>query len=1186
MKAPLSLCMVLVSAWALSACGRSELVGPDPDAAVVGDVPLDQPDTPDVPPDRSCQSNAECNDGRFCNGVERCEGGLCRPGLAVNCDDGVSCTVDRCDDASGRCTSLPNDGLCMSGRCDPVRDCTAIQCTNDRGCDNGNLCDGAERCVAGLCTRGEPLACDDGVACTVDRCVPNAGCVREPNDALCNDGSFCNGRETCSPMGCMPGRPVLCGGSQCAPGRCDEAAQGCVMSPPDADGDGFIARACGGDDCDDANARVNPRTPEVCGNGLDDNCDGRADCADSACAANPTCGPCVPTGAETNAMACLDGLDNDCDRLVDCGDPDCRTTPACAMCVATGPELMGCNDGRDNDCNGLTDCRDPQCLRSPLCLMCVPTGPEAAACNDGRDNDCNGSVDCADPACAGASNCRPANDTCESPARMTLPGVVSGTTLGARDDFSPTCAQGGAPDLVYVINNPQRQTLSIDTEGSSFDTVLTVHRGVCQSPAIACNDDSVFGLQSQLTLTDAEPGLYFIVVDGFSANSAGPFRLRVSVGLRELCNNGRDDDGDALVDCRDPDCGADPVCAMCMAEGPEQGPRCSDGRDNDCDNRVDCDDPECSASPLCCQPTGPEVGAMACADGLDNDCNGRRDCDESACASAPVCCRPTGSEADPMSCADGRDNNCNGLVDCAEASCQALPTCCRPSGAENTDAACRNGRDEDCDGLVDCADPECNGRAGCACVPQPEQCFDGADNDCDGLVDCRDTACATEPRCVACMNPSPETNATACADGRDNDCDGQTDCADANCAGTAPCAMRPPNDTCANPVALSLPATVNGTTLGAANDTQPVVMGFPGCAGGSGADVVYIFRVTRPTRLVAEVLAASFDTVLYVRREACEMGAQAACNDDFQSTRSRLSFDATPGVYYLFVDGFSANSASTFTLRVAEEATAEICNNNLDDDGDGLTDCRDTECTNNPLCRCVPSGAENNVTACIDGRDNDCDGQTDCNDVGCMGLAQCCRPTGSEADPMSCADGRDNDCDGQIDCNDLQCQTSPACCRPTGVEADPMSCADGRDNDCDGQIDCNDSACRTQPVCCRPTAAREYGVAACTDGVDNDCDGVADCADSDCRLIQGPEGECCNGRDDNSNGVIDEFACACERPAQCQTVGQGGPFPSNTCWSTTFRVCAPRCDLLGGNRFCSENFGPNARCNLATGECQ
>ena len=45
-----------------------------------------------------CSSDADCDDGLFCNGAETCDTGTgeCLPGTPVDCDDGVGCTVDAC----------------------------------------------------------------------------------------------------------------------------------------------------------------------------------------------------------------------------------------------------------------------------------------------------------------------------------------------------------------------------------------------------------------------------------------------------------------------------------------------------------------------------------------------------------------------------------------------------------------------------------------------------------------------------------------------------------------------------------------------------------------------------------------------------------------------------------------------------------------------------------------------------------------------------------------------------------------------------------------------------------------------------------------------------------------------------------------------------------------------------------
>src|SRR5207302_527971 len=92
-----------------------------------------------------------------------------------------------------------------SGLCDPRRGgCVTVECRTNADCDNGNLCDGTERCETDHCVAGTRISCDDSFSCTVDMCVPATGmCVHTPSDAMCDDHMYCNGVEFCDPMrGC------------------------------------------------------------------------------------------------------------------------------------------------------------------------------------------------------------------------------------------------------------------------------------------------------------------------------------------------------------------------------------------------------------------------------------------------------------------------------------------------------------------------------------------------------------------------------------------------------------------------------------------------------------------------------------------------------------------------------------------------------------------------------------------------------------------------------------------------------------------------------------------------------------------------------------------------------------------------------------------------------------------------
>ncbi len=75
--------------------------------------------------------------------------------------------------------------------------------------------------------------CDDRVACTLDTCTP-MGCTHRTDDARCDDGLFCNGQETCSLSGCVDGTVPCNDGVACTDDRCREPSDSCAHDPNDA----------------------------------------------------------------------------------------------------------------------------------------------------------------------------------------------------------------------------------------------------------------------------------------------------------------------------------------------------------------------------------------------------------------------------------------------------------------------------------------------------------------------------------------------------------------------------------------------------------------------------------------------------------------------------------------------------------------------------------------------------------------------------------------------------------------------------------------------------------------------------------------------------------------------------------------------------------------------------------------
>jgi hypothetical protein len=157
----------------------------------------------------------------------------------------------------------------------------------------------ADPTLGGPCV--DDAQCDDKIACTYDRCDPVLErCRNIPDDSLCQDDSYCNGRERCVVgRGCAPGPVVTCqDGVSCTIDRCVEATKSCEHAVRDADGDGdpddhCVAKA----DCDDTNPLVSSKVAEICNNGVDDNCDGRIDEQPCVNPAHDTCATALAVNA-------------------------------------------------------------------------------------------------------------------------------------------------------------------------------------------------------------------------------------------------------------------------------------------------------------------------------------------------------------------------------------------------------------------------------------------------------------------------------------------------------------------------------------------------------------------------------------------------------------------------------------------------------------------------------------------------------------------------------------------------------------------------------------------------------------------------------------------------------------------------------------------------------------------------
>jgi hypothetical protein len=242
--------------------------------------------------------------------------------------------------------------------------------------------------------------CDDGNPCTDESCVIGGEfgtCHLTANQSPCNDGSFCNGPDTCALgiCGAHAGNPCAATGD-----CCKEDTDSCADTCPDT--------PCGdksaGDPCDDG---------DVCT--IDDHC--IASLAGLLCRGDPAITCTAPDVCTANICQEVDG------------DPEC-------VGVASGACPPECGDGGldpGEECDGSADSRCPgQCRPDCRCPSIQRRGGEP--CSDSTDCLSGNCVDdvCCNTACEGADEeCGVAGQEgiCQSLRRAAPVPLVSGAGL-------------------------------------------------------------------------------------------------------------------------------------------------------------------------------------------------------------------------------------------------------------------------------------------------------------------------------------------------------------------------------------------------------------------------------------------------------------------------------------------------------------------------------------------------------------------------------------------------------------------------------------------------------------------------------------------------------------------------------------------------------------------------------------
>ena len=255
--------------------------------------------------------------------------------------------------------------------------------------------------------------------------------------------------------------------------------------------------------------------------------------------------------------------------------------------------------------------------------------------------------------------------------------------------------------------------------------------------------------------------------------------------------------------------------------------------------------------------------------------------------------------------------------------------------------------------------------------------------------------------------------------------------------------------------------------------------------------------------------------------------------------QDEICLDGEGEIEIIITDGTNIVANPTIVINIPED-----CNDEVDNDGDGLIDCHD------PECGCPEVG-----DLCFDGIDNDGIGGADCADPKCSSAL-----SGFELSLTECTDGVDNDCDGLVDFDDPDCYKWLP------------------DSDNDGIPDIHDAEGPDVLSCDYRTDPNCANINSCTDGLDNDGDGLLDCQEPACKAAgftncQARENDCGDGYDNDEDGMIDCLDSDCIGTSACESIcpiSEGGAFngdcENNECYPTTLekaRNChLPWCDPM------------------------
>ncbi len=464
------------------------------------------------------------------------EGWRASPGLDREvCELGENQLDTDCDGSVELITDRDSDGVCdlLADELDAFGNPVLISCTSIPENDEGWTYPQALAAACGLDpTAAAGFTLDEWVLAAADDCEDSD--TDADNDGIPDSASnFPGNAEICEPGGLDEQRDNNCSSDDDSPSAVNWPPAGMVEYHRDTDGDtyGAVNEAsdsvwyCGGSPSEEGFTPARPQS----GTDPAESCSSNDDClADQHCV----------------AAACRS-------YLQDCDDDDVERFPDAPV---------RCN-GIDDNCDLLPD----QITSNPIGLR-----DDSDADGDGR------------PICSG--------EECSDPLSDTDPTVYRG---------APELCDGKDNDCDGAV-----PTSGISPTGQELDETDDD-----QDDYIPCQKEPL--VQEICRCTDALEQGFSVLCDAQATPPITDFCMPAScnrqVGLTtnpEFCANGIDDDGDGDADCDDYDCRSTPICTP-------SGPNCAL-------QSGDYDDGDSSRSPVASE----ELNGVSRCDFQDNDCDG------------------------------------------------------------------------------------------------------------------------------------------------------------------------------------------------------------------------------------------------------------------------------------------------------------------------------------------------------------------------------------------------------------------------------------------------------------------------------------------------------------------------------------------------------------------------------------